>query len=178
MTTICLLRGINVGGKRKVKMVRIVELFTQMGFERIRTYIQSGNLLFETASDDEALASTIESGLAVGLGWPVKVVLRSSAEWRAIIADNPFLADSRCDPSKLHVAFLDHPPADALRQQYAVGEIGGDEYRLRGSELYLYVPGGMARTKLTTAFIERRFGGSATVRSWRTVNKLAALGEE
>ena len=176
-TWIALLRGINVGGHRKVPMAELRELCARLRFEEVATYIQSGNVVFRAA---QAKAAEVEAALARAIerrfGFDVSVMVRDVPELDAVVAGNPFLAEGVDDTSRLHVSFLGAEPPAAVAEEYRRLRLGGDELRLVGREAYLHVPGGMGKSKLTPTFLERALGTPGTARNWRTVNTLLEMG--
>ena len=172
MTTryVALLRGINVGGRTKVGMGDLRRLFTDLGHGNVTTYIQSGNVLFDTTGPAARIATGIEERIAADLGLSVTVILRSAAELERVAGANPFVGRVP-DDSKLHVTFLARPPTATVEPPAGVT----DELAVAGREVYLHCPGGYGRTKLDNAFFERRLGVPATTRAWRTVGKLREL---
>ncbi|MEU2059992.1 DUF1697 domain-containing protein [Streptomyces sp. NPDC013455] len=176
---VALLRGINVGGKAKIAMKDLRDLFAAMGFEDVRTYLQSGNVVFTAAGArvPADLAASIGQRIADDLGVRAEVLLRSSASLARTLAGNPYAA-LEDDPAKLHVTFLAREPTadEAARLTVPAGETG--VFTLAGDEIHLHVPDGYGRTKLDNAFIERRLGIPATTRNWRTVNALYELAGE
>lgn len=172
-TYAALLRGVNVG-KNKLAMADLRALLTDLGGERVETYLQSGNAVFGHATaDPAALAGTIEQGLA-DLGVTSRVLLRTGAELAEVLAGNPYLA-RESDPAKLHVTFLAGPPEPdrTERLQVPAGETG--TFSVHGREVYLHCPNGYGRTKLTNSFFESRLATAATTRNWRTVTALSEL---
>src|SRR5262249_34464560 len=142
VTTVALLRAVNVGG-RKVSMAELRGLAESLGYSEVRTYIQSGNLLFSSAR--KPAASALEEALATRFGIEVDVVLRSGAELDRVLARNPF---PKADPSRLHVGFMAAAPAASAVSSLDTERFLPDEFAVAGAELYLHLPGGMARTKL------------------------------
>ncbi len=179
MTTyVALVRGINVGGRAKVAMDDLRRLFVDLGHTDVRTYIQSGNVVFRsTQRSQERLVAGIEAGLADQLGVPATVVLRTEKELAAVVAANPFLAAGH-DPSHLYVAFLGAPPAPTRAEEFAVPAGESAEFSLAGPDLYLHYPDGYGRTKLTNTYIEKRLDVRATTRNWNTVTRLHDLATE
>lgn len=177
-THIALLRGINVGGKNKLPMKDLKQVFAELGCRAIRTYIQSGNVVFEaSAAEIQELSQRLTTALHLRFGFQVPVVLRSADELDEIARRNPFLsADSA--PEALHVAFLaalpDPQKADGLDSQRSPG----DTFSVRGREIYLHCPSGLARTKLTNAYFDARLGTTSTIRNWKTVLKLQSLARD
>jgi uncharacterized protein (DUF1697 family) len=172
---VALVRGINVGGKTKVPMADLKQLFADLGYSDISTYINSGNVFFSTrARSRDRICAAVERSIVDKTGVSTKVVLRTPAELQTVIAGNP-LAGKGLEVGHLAVTFLNGAPAaDSAK---ALARIpGDDEFVLTGSDLYLHCPAGFAETKMTVGAIERAVGGlTATTRNWRTVTKLAAL---
>jgi uncharacterized protein (DUF1697 family) len=174
-TLVALLRGINVGGKAIVPMAELKSLLASMGFEDVTTYIQSGNVVFRSSSGDaQSLAPAIEERIAETFGLRPTVLIRTPAELTDIAESNPFLAGGS-DPSKLHVVFLSGPPAAAAVERLDSARSPPDEFSVRGREIYLHLPNGMGRSKLTIDYFEKRLGVRATARNWKTVTKLVDL---
>ncbi|MFF5531858.1 DUF1697 domain-containing protein [Streptomyces cinerochromogenes] len=190
---IALLRGVNVGGSARIAMKDLRGLFTDMGFEAVQTYLQSGNVVFGTAGTASAtdtpgapdtsgarrprpaeLAARIEQRIADDLGVSVTVLLRTGDSLARTLAANPYLGRED-DPAKLHVTFLAEAPTaeQAARLEVPAGETG--VFTLVGDEIHLHVPDGYGRTKLNNTFIERRLGMRATTRNWKTVTALHKL---
>jgi uncharacterized protein (DUF1697 family) len=173
---VALLRGINVGGARKVAMPELRSLFEALGHSDVTTYVQSGNVVFGAAGrrSPARLAADIEQRIAGDLGLEVTVLLRTPDDLKGVVDGNPFLGRAT-DVSTLHVTFLaDEPDADAVGA-LDPDHASPDRFEVVGREVYLHTPGGYGRTKLNNAFWERRFGTRATTRNWRTVGKLLDL---
>lgn len=173
---ISLLRGINVGGNKKIKMAELRALYEALGFTNVRTLLQSGNVVFESENaNPEQVAGQIEAAVVERFGFESKVIIRTRDQLQAVIADHPFSADQLAEPGKLLIAFLKSEPdaqqLEALREAHTGSEI----IHHRGSELYIYYPDSMGRSKLDNSFIERRLKTISTGRNWNTVNKLLAL---
>lgn len=167
-TYVALLRGINVGGKNKLPMAELARTFTAAGCRDVRTYIQSGNVVF--AASPRLAAPK----LAASLRLKVPVVMRSSDELREIAARNPFLKQG-LDPESLHVAFLAEVPTRSRVASLDPERSPGDAFVPRGREIYLHLPNGVARTKLTTAWFDSKLATTSTFRNWRTVLKLLEM---
>lgn len=174
-TFVTLLRGINVGGKSLVAMADLRSLVASLGFEDVVTYIQSGNVVFRSSEADEvAVASRLEREIAKAFDVSPAVLLRTPAELASIAASNPFLAPE-ADVSKLHVVFLDRAPATGAAAKLDPERSPPDEFTLRGREIYLRLPNGAGRSKLTLVYFESALGVRATQRNWSTLLKLLAL---
>jgi uncharacterized protein (DUF1697 family) len=110
-TYIALLRGINVGGQKMISMTQIEAMFAELNFKNIRTYIQSGNVIFENEkTDQQELAKLIEAKILQSTGFPVSVIIRNRGEIIFILENNPFLKERNEDINRLHVTFLEAEP--------------------------------------------------------------------
>jgi uncharacterized protein (DUF1697 family) len=172
---VALLRGINVGGKNKLPMATLAALFRDEGAREVSTFIQSGNVIFEAPAKLAAtIGARIERRLAEDLGLRVPVVLRSAAELAAAAARNPFLR-AGVDANELHLMFLAAAPPRELQRALDPARSPGDELALVGRDLYLRLPNGVARTKLTNAYFDKALATVSTGRNWRTVLELCRL---
>ena len=176
-TWVALLRGINVGGKNLLPMTDLARLFEGSGCGGVRTYIQSGNVLF-TASRAmaEKLPDLIGTGIAERFGYRIPVVLRTVGELGETIRHNPF-PEAGAPENWLHVMFLANQP-DA-RRVAALDPLRSppDAFAVRGREIYLQCPNGVGNTKLTNAYFDSRLATIGTGRNWRTVLKLFELAQ-
>lgn len=179
MRLIALLRGINVGGNRKVPMAQLRELMEQLGHADVVTYVQSGNVVFAPADPGaapEAVAAGIEGALEEAFGFRPAVAVRTREQLAAIVAADPF-AGVADHPSRYHVLFLSAAgDAEALAEIDAAA-FEPERFALRGRELYLWTPEGIGRSSLAQKLTERRIGAAATARNWRTVTKLLELAD-
>jgi uncharacterized protein (DUF1697 family) len=175
---LAILRGINVGGQRKIAMADLKQLFEANGFANVTTYIQSGNVAFRAEKQsDAALARRLEALLETRFGFDVAVVVRTAAELRAVVDGNPFLQEPDVDVDKLHVTFLAQAPAADLLAKIAETAYLPDRFKIVDRDVYLYIPGGYGNTKLANNFFENKLKVKGTTRNWKTVNKLAELAE-
>ena len=178
ITQIALLRGVNVGGHKKVAMSDLRDFIRELGFDGVRSLIQSGNLVFRGGARTGAdLERMLEVAAQETLGLRTMFFVRTAKEWKAIIALNPFSDAAENDPSHLVVMCLkDTPALDAV--QALQDAIKGPEIVLaEGRHLYIVYPAGIGRSKLTIKLIEAKLGTHGTGRNWNTVLKLAALME-
>jgi uncharacterized protein (DUF1697 family) len=173
-TLVALLRGINVGGKNRVPMAGLKSELAELGLEDVVTYVQSGNVVFRAARSTDGVAADIEKRITKAYGLRITVVLRTPAELTRIAKNNPFLG-RETDHLKLHVVFLDNRPGAGAVAKLDPERSPPDEFSVRGREIYLHLPNGSARTKLTLDYFERRLGVAATARNWKTVLKLVEL---
>ncbi len=169
-----LLRGINVGGKNKLPMQDLAELFRDAGCTQVRTYIQSGNVLFSSTSEpSKKILPLIEKRIADDFGFKVPLVLRTLEELERVTQANPFLKGE--DTSALHVAFLAARPTSAQIASLDPARSPPDAFVVQGRDIYLHCPNGIARTRLTNAWFDSRLGTTSTLRNWRTVLTLLEL---
>ncbi len=177
MTTwVALLRGINLGSRKRISMGDLRALFETLGLEGVRTYVVSGNVVFESARRGRALlAGEIERAIESTLGHEVTVVLRTGPELARIVAANPF---PDVEPSTVHLTFLGDKPAGDQVRALEAASYGEDEFAVRGTEVYLHCPNGYGRSKLSNEAIERRLGVAGTTRNWRTTTALATMAAE
>jgi uncharacterized protein (DUF1697 family) len=174
-TYLALLRGINVGGKNKLPMKDLTEMFATAGCADVRTYIQSGNVLFKAAPALAAqLPAAIAARIAEEFGYQTPVMLRTAAELALVVAANPFLKPG-ADEDALHVLFLSSVPTPDLINTLDPGRSPPDAFVVKGREVYLQLPNGVARSKLTNAYFDSRLKTTSTGRNWRTVTKLLEL---
>jgi uncharacterized protein (DUF1697 family) len=176
MTTyVALLRGINVGGNNKVPMKALAELFSSLGHRDVVSYIQSGNVVFTTASSSmPALAAALEAGISKSFDVKSAVLLRTKSELESVTKNNPFFTPD-ADVSKLQVTFLDESPGKSVLDDIEPDACAPDQFVVRKREIYSYCPEGFGRSKLVS-YMERRLETKrATTRNWTTVNKLLAM---
>jgi uncharacterized protein (DUF1697 family) len=174
---ITLLRGINVSGHNMIKMAELKALYESLGFRDVTTYIQSGNVVFQTekASNDLVEAS-IEKAIEKKFGFQVPVIARKPGELAKVIRANPFAGRRGVDESKLYVTFLKTKPAPAVVKALpSAASRSTDQYHIAGNEIYLYCPDGYGRTLLNNTFFEKQVKLMATTRNWKTVNTLYVM---
>ena len=172
------MRGINVGGKNKLPMATLSAMFAAEGATSVTTFIQSGNVVFDAPAKLAAtIAARIERQIEKQLALRVPLVLRSNAEMGDAAARNPFLA-AGVDADELHLMFLADKPAAKLVAALDAQRSPGDSFALVGRDLYLRLPNGAARTKLTNAYFDKALATVSTMRNWRTVLKLCELAAQ
>jgi len=176
---ICILRGINVSGHKLIKMDALKKLFEDLKFQHVRTYIQSGNVIFESKKvDTKILENKIEKQILKTFGFEVPVLVKEKDELKKVIDHNPFLKNRNEDISKLHVTFLSSEPDTANISKLSDIKFNNDEFMIIGTAVYLFCPDGYGNTKLSNNFFESKLKVSATTRNWKTIielNKLADL---
>jgi uncharacterized protein (DUF1697 family) len=169
---ICLLRGVNVGGNNKLKMDALRSICESLKLGNVQTYIQSGNVVFTAPGKDlPALAGRLESAIEKSCGFRPDVVLRTLAEMRAVVAQNPFSAREGLEPGKLVVTFFD---ADG-NEKIKLLKVSNEELRPAGRELYIYFPNGQGQSKMSFASYDRAPKIKWTGRNWNTVTKLVEM---
>jgi uncharacterized protein (DUF1697 family) len=173
---VAMLRGINVGGNL-LKMEWLRNACGEIGFGDVKTYLQSGNVVFSSKLGAAAAAKTLKAKVDGHTRLPVPVVVRTAVEMQAIVDGNPFLKQKGIDVTKLHVTFLGEVPVkpDTAKLDKLAGT--RDEYRLSKREVYLHCPVNYGETKLSNTAIEKILG-SATTRNWNSVTALAAMAND
>jgi uncharacterized protein (DUF1697 family) len=172
MTAVSLLRGINVGGHKTVPMAGLKSLYEALGLENARTYLNSGNIVFQSpVAALPKIAGRIEDAIEKAFGFQVRTLIRTASELDSLLQGNP-LQTSLTKPSHLLVMFLEDKPLKArfedLRQSFS----GPEKFHLSGREIYLYYPNGIGRSKLTNALIEKKLNVAGTARNWNVVTRL------
>jgi len=175
---ICLIRGVNVGGNKLLKMDALRTLCEAIGVTGAKTYLQSGNVVFRSSLDRSVLAKRIEDGIRKATGFEAKVILRTASEMRAVIAANPFTTGPQPDPRAFLVAFLGGEIGKDARTLLSRLKIDSEELHFGSHELYLYLPDGIAGSKLSNALTEKKLGVNVTARNWNTVSALLEMAEE
>ncbi|MGI8687449.1 MAG: DUF1697 domain-containing protein [Thermomicrobiales bacterium] len=176
-TYVALLRGINVGGKNKLPMKELLDLFVQAGCRDARAYIQSGNVIFQADTDSAAsLPDVITARIAERFGYRVPVLVRTAEQIGDVIRHNPFIAAGAAEEA-LHVLFLANQPNAASVDSLDPDRSPPDAFIVRGQEIYLRLPNGAGRTKLTNTYFDAKLAMTSTGRNWRTVTTLFALME-
>jgi uncharacterized protein (DUF1697 family) len=178
-TYISLIRGINVGGHKTVKMDELRKIVETLGFDRVRTYVQSGNLVFQAPKQSTASVSKkIEAVILRKFGHEVSVITKTPEELQAAIERNPFLKNKAIAAERLYVTFLSSCPEPVNVKKLDAISSGDDEYRWQDDVLYFHLPNGAGKSKLVTAPFEKWCSVRATTRNWRTVNNLHQMATE
>jgi uncharacterized protein (DUF1697 family) len=172
---IALLRGINLGPHNRVAMPALRELLGDAGFEHVRTYVQSGNVVFDGTGDPSELEIRLERLIADRFGVDVGVVVRTAEEWQAVVDRDP-LGEVAIDPKRYQVTFLEQPLAKDRLDELASLAADGERFAAHGRELYAWHPAGIARSRLWNKLA--RLDIKATSRNWRTVLALSEMASE
>lgn len=175
---VAILRGINVGGKRIILMKDLVKLFESLKYYNVSTYIQSGNVFFESEDDleESIISKSIEIAIFENYGFDVPVIIRTKDDLQKILLSNPFVfADPNVAASCLHLTFLSGKPTDEQLLEMTKHDFSPDLFQISGRDVYIYCSGKYHETKLSNQFFEKKLKLSATTRNWQTVLKLAEL---
>ena len=176
MKYISILRGINVSGQKKIKMADLKFLYEELGFASVITYIQSGNVIFESNNNKEHLKSRIEKAIEEKYEFYVPVDIRTNQEIEQIIKCCPYEeAGIKENGTKILVTFLLSVPSSAKVDKIKKYVEPPERLTVHGSEVYLYCPNGYGRSKLSNVFLENKLGVRATTRNWKSVQKLYEL---
>ncbi len=176
---ISMLRGINVGGHKRIKMDQLRKSLEALGFEQVKTYIQSGNVVFKTRrTSPAALSKKIEERIVKDFGFSASVISRTAEEMSKMIAENPFLKQRGIDPAKLHVMFLSELPAPTALKKLAEVTVAPDQRQCSAREIYFYLPNGVSKSVLWNSPVDRILAVVTTTRNWRTVNTLHRMCQE
>ncbi|MEF3077769.1 DUF1697 domain-containing protein [Winogradskyella poriferorum] len=175
-TYIVLLRGINVGGHRKVPMVELRELLTKTGFSDVKTYIQSGNVIFKFAETNaQKIENSIQKSIADHFGFDVSVMVRTRQQLQKIFDDCPFSEDKKINS---YFAILSHSPDKDLVQEAYNKTYENEEYEITNDCLYFYSNKGYGNAKFSLNYFERKLKVNATARNYKTMLKLLSLSAE
>ena len=162
-------------------MADLKRLYEKLGFSKVLTYIQSGNVLFDTdeENDPKQLSKKIEAAIYQAYGFQVPLILRNVAELKAAISENPFTKEkNQPETDRLYVTFLSEIPKPELVTKLGQIEFGLDRYEINGQELYICYDTKYSNSKLTNPLIENKLKMAATTRNWKTVNKLVELATQ
>lgn len=172
---IALLRGINVGGHHKMKMADLKRVLEAMGLHRVQTYIQSGNVLFETEEAPQTLRLRMEEEIQTAFGITSTVVLRTAEELERIIAKCPYADVMLTEGESIHVSILTEELPQKAEDLLASSERDNDAYFIHGREVYFLFRQSILDSKLAKNL--QKMGHIATTRNWKTMNKLNALAQ-
>ena len=174
---ISLLRGVNVSGHRKIRMTELRALYERFGYRSVRTYLQSGNIVFSDREGGSDHAITIQTAIYSEFGHKVLVLVIPEATFVGIVDSNPLVRRTDIDESFLHVTFLFEPPRMSFPRS-SLPRSENESVVFHKGHLYLYCPNGYGRTKINNNYFEKLLKVPATTRNWKTVNALKALTRE
>ena len=178
-TYIALLRGINVSGVKKIRMVELREHLNELDFGSIQTYIQSGNIVFQSEEKDQkVLEKQIHEKILEKYGFEVPTLVRTPKDLKRAVAENPMKDVLENDPKRLYLTFLDEVPEKENVEKIESFDPSPDRFVLQGRNLYFYSPLGNSKSKISNNFFEKKLKVAATSRNWRTVNTLIGMSEE
>lgn len=168
---VVLLRGINVSGKNKLPMVDLRQILSDLGFQNVKTYIQSGNVILESNESKSVICQKIKKGIKEKFGYDVPVIARTIPEWKKTIENYPFpLENERI----VAFTFLDRKPEIT---EIEINNIGEDQFKIENDVVYIYCPNGFGKSKITNNLFERKLKVTATTRNLRTTLKLLELAK-
>jgi uncharacterized protein (DUF1697 family) len=169
---VALLRGVNVGGNNKLPMKDLPAIFQKCGCSNVRTYIQSGNVVFDCPRSIAKLHDSIGSGIEKKFGFKPLMVFRTLSDLKDVVKNNPFLK-AGAPETELHVVFLEKAPAAEELTRLEEKRVPPEEFAARGKDVYLRLPNGAGNSKMAGVKMKTL----ATARNWRTVNKLIEMME-
>lgn len=172
-TYVALLRGINLAGKRRVAMADLRAWLAELGYENVRTLLQSGNAVFGSDKSAATVQAELEAHLAERAGFAIDCVVLTAAELRAVVEADP-LGDVADNGSRYHVSFLRTAPA---QPDFAADAFAPERFHVGKKEMYFWTSEGVMHSKMLAAFPAKK-GEVATMRNWNTVTKLLAMTEE
>jgi uncharacterized protein (DUF1697 family) len=174
---ILLLRGINIGPRKRIAMPDLRSVLTDAGFKDVRTYVQSGNVVLRSGVSADKLASRCEGLIAERFGFDVDVIVRTADELAEVVRLNP-LADVADNPKRYQVSFLDGEPDPEAVEKIAAAGAPSEKLVAIGRELYAWHPDGVGRSKMWTKLAGNTLGVRATARNWTTVTTLLEMAGE
>jgi uncharacterized protein (DUF1697 family) len=172
-TGVAFLRGINVSGQKLIKMEALRDLCEGIGLKEVRTYIQSGNVVF-SAKSLNGLELKLSKAILARYGFDVSVIVKSHESLTKIVSANPFITMPGRDPAKCYVTIFSSVP-DFSRLTENIPESGKDEFKVVEGSVYLYFPERFGDTKYSNAFFEKRLASAATTRNWKTMTTLLEM---
>jgi len=176
---IALLRGINIGPHKRMKMEKLRASCEALGFKNIRTYIQSGNVVCQAGNlSSDGAAKKIESQIVKDFGFSADVIARTADEIKQVLEANPLLKERGLDSEKFHVVFLPEVPSSESIKKLESIVLAPDKVRHQGKEIYFYFPNGVSGSSIWKHNLDRVLGISGTMRNWRTVNTLHQMAGE
>lgn len=167
---IAFLRGINVGGQKIIKMEKLKDIFESLQFQNVKTYIQSGNVIFESTEESTDILCKMETELEHILGDKVTCIIRTVDELEEVIKQNPFSTSE--DIEKQYVTFLDRKPTAEAAARLMSYKNDVDDFYVINREVFLLCGKGYGKTKFSNHFLESKLDVLATTRNWKTVNKI------
>ena len=178
-TYVALLRGINVSGQKLIKMAELRAQLAELPYDNIRTYIQSGNILFEReAAEPAVIEEEVRQLIAKHYGFDVPVMVKTREDLDYVVNNHPFIHQRNEDPKFVHVTFLAEEPDPERVAKLREEDYSPEEWVLDGTYFYFFSPKGMGNAKMSNTFVENRLKVKATGRNWRTTMKLWEMAGE
>jgi uncharacterized protein (DUF1697 family) len=169
-TYISLLRGINVSGQKNIRMADLRSLYEALGLSICQTYVQSGNVVFDSEEQDAAkLRDSIEAQIESAFGFSVPVLIRTRDDFQRVIENHPFAGE---EPTRVLVTFLYERPEQSKWEELDRHKGQVDQFALGEQEIFLFCPAGYGKTKLSNTFFEKKLDVVATTRNWKTIQTL------
>ncbi|AWX44051.1 hypothetical protein HME9304_01051 [Flagellimonas maritima] len=173
-TYIALLRGINVGGQKKIGMADLRQTLEKASLQNVETYIQSGNVVFKSEETDmDFLQKVIHDAILSSFGFDVPTLVTTGENLKNVLSINPFLG--RAEENKLYFAFLKKPPVNQLIEEFNKEQFINEEFYIKDTCVFLYCKTGYGKAKLNNNLIERKLKVEATTRNLNTIQKLIAI---
>ncbi|MDR2221586.1 MAG: DUF1697 domain-containing protein [Flavobacteriaceae bacterium] len=177
MVYIALLRGINVSGQKIIKMTDLKALCETLGYTDVQTYIQSGNIVFRSSpTTTTLLKEQLQNAIKEKFGFDVPICLYTLTDFTAILQQNTLYAQEK--ENQLYLTYLNEGADFTLQADIESKMNEGDQLIFTPQAVYIYVPQGYGKTKLTNTFIETKLKTEATTRNWKTSNKLVEIGQQ
>ena len=176
-TFISILRGINVSGQKKILMADLKALYETLNFKNVQTYIQSGNVVFDSMQEDNniALAKIIEEAIEKAYKFQVPVLVKQADDLINTIKNNPFVEEAGIDPSRVAVTFLESRPKSENLKKLEGVDYPPDRFLIDGLNIYIHCPKSYGNSKLSNNFFESKLRVKATTRNWKTINKIVEI---
>jgi uncharacterized protein (DUF1697 family) len=175
MKYVSLLRGINVGGKNMIKMELLREMFSSLGFQNVKSYINSGNVIFESVeTDDNVLSAKIAAAITATFSFNIQVMTRKMSEIENLVKNNPFAGQFNTDKD-LHVFFLDEDLSDEKRDLLLLQANENEMFAFQPRTIFCNLRISILDSIVGKGFIDKKLKVAATARNWRTVNKILEL---
>lgn len=173
---LALLRGINVSGHNMIKMDALKKMLENMGFQNVETYIQSGNVFFESEEENAAgIGFKIKQEISKVFGYDVPVIMVSKTDLELCFKNNLFLKEKECDSKKLYVAFISKELTPSAINELKISNFKPDEAAIDTTRIYIKYAIGAGKTNLDQKYIEKKLNVVATIRNWNTVTKLLEI---
>jgi uncharacterized protein (DUF1697 family) len=174
-TFIALLRGINVSGRNKIPMRELCSLCTDLGWQDVQSYIQSGNVVFKAKAAPAKLETELERAIERRFDLSIPIIVRAAAVWPDYVRANPYPDASQSEPNLVMLALSKAPPKQDAVAKLQERAVSGERIAQVGDVLWVHYSGGVAKSKLSPALFDRLVGSPVTARNWRTVLKLQVM---